>query len=271
MKPLFLLLFTLFVQQTFSQADSSIYRIHYKVSYVCDSTKPQSIKSDIMLLDLFEDSSIFFSMDLYEKELLAKQDSALIEQLFATGIVYGKDFAKYESNGQKEILFHNYKLNTITHYMVDMYNFYYTDSISFPQWTLHTDTSVISGMICQKATCTLGGRNYTAWFHTGIAVSKGPWKLHGLPGIIIKAYDHKNHFTYEWLKSEVIEIKYNKFKDYTLPVKSNLKKITKKELFALLKEEYEDISSFNRRMGLSIDVQNPIIKPPRYYNPQEFE
>jgi len=45
------------------------------------------------------------------------------------------------------------------------------------------------GYPCQKAKCNFRGRQWTVWFASDIPVSDGPWKLGGLPGLIMEAYD----------------------------------------------------------------------------------
>ena len=46
------------------------------------------------------------------------------------------------------------------------------------------------------ATADFRGRRWTAWFATDIPVSDGPWKLSGLPGLILEAYDKGHQYTF---------------------------------------------------------------------------
>ena len=46
------------------------------------------------------------------------------------------------------------------------------------------------------ATADFRGRRWTAWFATDIPVSDGPWKLGGLPGLILEAYDKGHQYTF---------------------------------------------------------------------------
>ena len=64
----------------------------------------------------------------------------------------------------------------------------YTEPIDELQWTIIEDsTSTILGYECIMATADYHGRKWAAWFAPEIPVSFGPWKLHGLPGLILQA------------------------------------------------------------------------------------
>ena len=54
-------------------------------------------------------------------------------------------------------------------------------------WELIDDTLTVAGYLCKTATCQLHGRKWTALYSEDIPTSAGPWKLCGLPGLILKA------------------------------------------------------------------------------------
>lgn len=64
-----------------------------------------------------------------------------------------------------------------------------TDTLASIDWRLTDEEKRLDGYLVHKATTTFRGRNYTAWYTKTIPVPAGPWKLHGLPGLIIEAYD----------------------------------------------------------------------------------
>lgn len=75
-------------------------------------------------------------------------------------------------------------------------------------WTLSDDTLTISGLFCYRATGELYGKQWTVWYTEEIPSSAGPWKLRGLPGLIVKAEDAKgiHCFTLYETKNEVKDI-----------------------------------------------------------------
>ncbi len=65
---------------------------------------------------------------------------------------------------------------------------YYTEPLSELSWEIHPDsTATILGYECVKAEADYHGRHWTAWFSPEVPMPYGPWKLHGLPGLIFKA------------------------------------------------------------------------------------
>jgi GLPGLI family protein len=99
------------------------------------------------------------------------------------------------------------------------------------EWELFDETKKINNFLCQKASCNFRGRSYIAWFTNDIPVSLGPWKLNGLPGLILEAYDSKNQvffYVEEILfnSNNIIEEKFFLDKNYIKPKEYREKLLT---------------------------------------------
>ena len=64
---------------------------------------------------------------------------------------------------------------------------YYDEPFDEMQWEITDSTTNILGYECIMATTDYHGRRWTAWFTPDVPVPFGPWKLRGLPGLILKA------------------------------------------------------------------------------------
>lgn len=66
--------------------------------------------------------------------------------------------------------------------------FRYDEPLSEMTWEIKEDSvNNILGYECIMAESNYHGRHWKAWFTPDIPLADGPWKLHGLPGIILKA------------------------------------------------------------------------------------
>ncbi len=68
-------------------------------------------------------------------------------------------------------------------------DFEYTETPPFLNWRICQERKEICGYECRKAIGTFRGRSYEVWYTEDIPASAGPWKLRGLPGVILLAKD----------------------------------------------------------------------------------
>ena len=73
-------------------------------------------------------------------------------------------------------------------------------------WTLTDDTLTVSSYLCQQATATHRGVEWRVWYTEEIPSSAGPWRLRGLPGLIVKAENEAHTFCLTELRQEATPI-----------------------------------------------------------------
>ena len=92
----------------------------------------------------------------------------------------------YTNHQNKELLSKEYKIHN-----GDLEHFVTVENTGIIKWNIQPESKELGGFGCRRATCIFRDRIYTAWFTEEIPVSFGPWKLHGLPGLILEAYDEE--------------------------------------------------------------------------------
>jgi GLPGLI family protein len=201
-----------------------------------DSSKPEKIVKDIWWLYIGNKSCSFFSYSKYRHDSLfqANLESGNIREYF-------RDPAQQRAAGIVGLysnckLFINYPEGKITITdQASVSQFIYEEIIEKINWNISNDTATYLNYLCQKATCTFRGRDYIAWFAPGIPLNSGPYKFHGLPGLILKIYDSKNNYRYECIGIE----KFSQKKAIELERKTYIK-TTRTEFRKLFKSVFDN-------------------------------
>ncbi|WP_052444502.1 GLPGLI family protein [Flammeovirga sp. OC4] len=127
------------------------------------------------------------------------------------------------------------------------------DSISTIQWEIQAETKKIGSFNCQKAVGDFRGRSYEAWFTFEVPVNIGPWKLRGLPGLIIEVEDKAKE-----VRFSLTSIEYP-CKDCQLNIPPIDSKETSLQQFLVLKKKYQDAAqaraNANAPAGVNITIK----------------
>ncbi|MGP1560305.1 MAG: GLPGLI family protein [Prevotella intermedia] len=176
--------------------DKLKYTITYRTKSVRDTTKLDSVGrynygNEDMQLEVGEKVSYFYSATrrAYMENLLKSLDGRSV-QIQGSNPARGNlsmDFYRGYPTGKStyldEVLGEKFRI---------------TEPLEQPKWDIIADsTKQILNYDCQMARCTFKGRTWTVWFAADIPLDNGPWKLCGLPGLILRAYDAKQQYIFD--------------------------------------------------------------------------
>lgn len=166
---------------TFSQNK----RFIYEYKFIPDSTNPEEIKTEMMFLDTNTNGSKYYSYTVFNSDSLMKVD--LEKQLAATGSINVRtDMRKGDVRYSVTKTYPDYKINLHRRLSMDAYNI--SDDRKM-NWKILPDKGKIGEWNVQKAETDFAGRHWIAWFSTEIPIQDGPYKFHGLPGLIVSVED----------------------------------------------------------------------------------
>ena len=153
----------------------------YDVKYQLRSDEKEQPDSQIMILDIENDRSIF-------REEIAKKSDSLEKNnkngMFVSG-VENQFYVKKNLTGSEV-----YKIIT---YLKSNYELPITEKLN---WTILPEQKLIGKYKSQKAEVHYGGRNWIAWFTTELSFSDGPYIFNGLPGLIVSIEDDRNEYSF---------------------------------------------------------------------------
>ena len=93
------------------------------------------------------------------------------------------------SPGKLDYLYWNLKPGKLSIYTAVSKTNYVAEDTPTINWEICEDTvQTILGYTCHRATAKFRGREWEVWYADDIPTSLGPWKLNGLPGLILQAF-----------------------------------------------------------------------------------
>jgi GLPGLI family protein len=163
--------------------------ISYDESFVKDTTQlPYKYIKEPMLLEISDSVSHFYSYKM-------QQSDSIMDAGNKTG-----HYTFYRSYQVPDEIYKNYPKNgfyIVIDRMVVFSPFHVEGKMETPQWQFISDsTATILGYQCHLAVTKFKGRTWKAWYADDIPLDNGPWKLCGLPGLILRAYDSQRQFVF---------------------------------------------------------------------------
>lgn len=173
MKKINLIIMVLFISTASAQEKDDCYLISYSGKFNSLFGRGESFRSYQGSLFIQGDQSIFtmkpLSFDIGQKDPMSID--LQIDSLFTV-------YKDVESNS---LLFEFMDLDQRSHF--------FADTLHPMNWLITDQQKMINGSNCIMATASFKGRDYIAWYDPTVELSNGPWKLGGLPGLIMEAYD----------------------------------------------------------------------------------
>lgn len=255
---------TLYSQE---KLDSTYLMCQYKYTYMND-TLQQTRRDDLFILEIGPKISKFYSYYTFQYDSLMSTPNGEQKkrEIFNQSL---SDFHKHRDrrkflNGfsrkrSTTCIYKNYpeKGMTIIDFLGGDY-VVYEDVLNDQDWQITDSIKTVLNYNCQQAVCRFRGREWIVWFTTDIPVANGPWKLGGLPGLILEAYDRGNQYYFNIIG---LEKKNNK------PIlfgESFFKKIkyiktNRKEFLKACKRKIDNASGFlGAETGVSFGNNDPV-------------
>lgn len=189
-----------------AQKDTAFAFVRYTLTHISDTTQPENPNKENTILYLGKNMSMYANYDRIERmkntgspfgiQMMSSNGGPLTPMAppppaqIIPYLVSGNYYKDIPSSKMSFMVYTNQKLFAVE------------ENTPTVDWTITQDAKEIMGLQCQKATGDFKGRTYEAWFTSQLPYSNGPWKLGGLPGLIVEASDTKKEVVFKMVSFE---------------------------------------------------------------------
>jgi GLPGLI family protein len=151
---------------------------------------------------------------------------------------YTHVYKDYQAN---EMKFHDDMPNSADVFVKEEMNLF--------NWQLCDEERQILGYNCQIAKTLFRGRNYIVWFTTELPFKAAPWKIHGLPGVVLQVMTED-----DFLHIKARTIRIQEASEIINPYRKE-KYMTWEEFKKIYLVKLKESSERNRRMLLAMGIE----------------
>jgi len=217
---------------------------YYQFYHIKDTTQKAKVFSEDFILAFNTEKSLYTSQTRLKQDstiqAALKQAETKNNNVINMGVILPAT--------EDDIYVDKLKLSVVKNHSQQSYLI--NESTAKTNWKIEKDTKQLLGYTAQMATATVKGRKYTAWFTTDIAANFGPWKLNGLPGLILEAYDD-NYFIKFTCTKVVTTGSFQNIPSVNIPTK--IISTSLKEYERMRKAEAEGLGTDDFGSGITID------------------
>ena len=189
----------LLVAQNQHCIEPAVLEVHYLHLMQEDTVRKNKLQKDSMILRIGNNMSQFFSYYVFWEDSMMNDPHGrqTAEDMKIKAFETGNHSKLPGRHTTSDYIYKNYPENkiTITNQRL-IANFIYEEDYVPQKWIITDSTKNILHYPCKLAITNFRGREWYAWFTEDISIGDGPWKLKGLSGLILEAYDKNSDYYY---------------------------------------------------------------------------
>lgn len=173
--------------------NNALFKVVYEFTHVDDSTQRDRPRREEMNLYVNTNASLYRRFTEEDSEFHRHMQRGEQRETYDLNQILDRTASLYHSV-ENQVMVNTERIAT------QMYQI--RESLQSIAWEIGDEQKQIGEFTAQLARGHFAGRDYEAWFVADIPLPFGPWKLQGLPGLILEARDSKNDviFTFKSLE-----------------------------------------------------------------------